>query len=187
MQAAMAQIMSTAKDTGDQESISFSPLAREYYEPVYRFLARQVSIKADAADLTQEVFLKAHKSFHRFDRNREFAPWIFTIARRCVADYYRQRKHTTEVIEEQISDSAPNPRESALEEEGSAVVWDLASRLKPKQNQVLLLHYKEHFSIAETAEIMGISQTHVKVLLFRARAALKRLLPEPSLSGGKII
>lgn len=164
----------------------FSALARDHYDPVYRFLLRQAPTPQDAADLTQETFLRALKAFARFDPERAFAPWIFTIARRQLADFYRQRGTRPESLEREIEDPASDPREQAAAAEQTEQLWKLARGLKPAWHQVLLLHYEESFSINEIAEIMGITRTHVKVLLFRARSALKTRLSTASAQGGRL-
>jgi len=155
----------------------FAGVARDHYEPVYRFILRQVPSSADAADLTQETFLRAQKAFPKYDQERPFAPWIFRIARRQLADYFRRRPpQATDVLEADPADPGADPLGHAERAERSAMVWRQAARLKPKLHQVLLLHYEEGFSIAEMGEVMGLTQTHVKVLLFRARSALKKHL-----------
>ena len=78
------------------------------------------------------------------------------------------------MLDESVADTAPDPGEVADREDGKDNLWLLARGLKPKYNQILLLHYKEAFSLKEAAGIMGITGTHAKVLLFRARAALKK-------------
>lgn len=152
----------------------FSALAREYYEPVYCFIARQVSSQADAADLTQQVFIKGFQSFDRFDLDRAFAPWIYTIARRTLVDFFRSSKPSAELVDEAIADPQSNPRQATIRKDGADTIWRFASELKPQYQQVLLLHYKENFSMQEVARIMGVTKTHAKVLVFRARAALKK-------------
>jgi len=152
----------------------FSALAKEHYEPVYCFIARQVSNKADAADLTQQVFVKGFQSFDRFDLDRAFAPWIYTIARRSLADFFRSNRYRGEPVHESLVDPQANPREATSRKDGASRIWEMASTLKPQFYQVLLLHYKENFSMQEVARIMGITTTHAKVLVFRARAALKK-------------
>ncbi len=174
--------------SGERENESlrraFTALAREFYEPVYYFIAKQTPGPEDAADITQQVFIKAFKSFERYDPERDFAPWIFTIARRCVADFYRRRKTAVEQLEDTFRDPEPDPHEQTARREGADRLWDLASGLKPKFFQVLLLHYKENFNLEETAQVMGITVTHAKVLLFRARNALKKRLSATDLTGG---
>ncbi len=162
----------------------FSALAREHYKPVYCFIARQVPNKADAADITQHVFVKGFKSFERFDLDRAFAPWIYTIARRCLVDFFRSNRPQIEQIHDSIIDPELNPREKTIKKDGANQLWELASGLKPQQHQVLLLHYKENFTMQETARIMGITKTHAKVLVFRARTALKKRIQNSQIAGG---
>jgi RNA polymerase sigma-70 factor (ECF subfamily) len=178
-QAYMTLVVSQSlaqKDKAESEKDRFTRLAREFYEPVYFFIARQIGNQADAADVTQQVFLKGFQSFSRFDSSREFAPWIYTIARRCIADFFRSSKGHHEPVSEYLEDSEISPEEAADRNDGARHIWELASGLKPQMHQILLLHYKENFSLRESASIMGITNTHAKVLLFRARAAMKKRL-----------
>jgi RNA polymerase sigma-70 factor (ECF subfamily) len=174
--------------TGGEEMItlSFSSLAREYYDPVYRFIRRQSPSAADAADITQDTFLRAQKAFPRYNPARAFAPWIYTLARRQLADFYRRRRPQDASLENEVEDPADNPREQAASTEQTEHIWKLAAGLKPRLHQVLLLHYEEGFSVEETARIMRLTRTHVKVLLFRARSALKSRLSHTPAQGGHL-
>lgn len=167
-------------------TIQFSSLARDYYDPVYRFIRCQSPSTADAADITQDTFLRAQKAFPKYNPNRPFAPWIYTLARRQLADFYRRRGPQDAFLENEFEDPADNPREQAASTEQAEQLWKLAAGLKPKSHQVLLLHYEEGFSVEETARIMRLTRTHVKVLLFRARSALKSRLSKTPAQGGHL-
>jgi RNA polymerase sigma-70 factor (ECF subfamily) len=173
---------------GEEERItlSFSSLARDYYDPVYRFIRRQSPTAADAADITQDTFLRAQKAFPKYNPDRAFAPWIYTLARRQLADFYRRRGPQEAALEVEVEDPADNPREEAASTEQAEHIWKLAAGLKPRLHQVLLLHYEEGFSVEETAGIMRLTRTHVKVLLFRARSALKSRLSQTPVQGGHL-
>ena len=178
-------VQAAPKDFENTESTSsFSDLAGKYYEPVFNFIARQSPNQADAADITQQAFVRAFKGFHRYDPKRDFAPWIYTIARRCVADFYRQRRQEMIEVDDTLKDPEPIPSETADQRDKADNLWDLARGLKVKHYQILLLHYKENFSLRETAEIMGVTLTHAKVLLFRARSALKQRIESTQAIGG---
>ena len=164
---------------GDAEH--FSRLARPFYEPIFQFIARQVSSAADAADITQLVFIRAFGSFPRFDQERPFGPWIYRIARRTLIDHFRRASLETSPLDEAVCDPCRAPSESMEDREQRTEVWAYARRLKPKFHEILLLHYHEDFSIREIAEILGLSQTHVKVRLYRARVALRYSLEHPHL------
>lgn len=184
----MSQVTSDSA-SGSASSVSsveaFTRLAEEFYQPVYRFLIRLAPSTADAADLTQQTFIRAFKGFHHYQPSRAFAPWIYTIARRTVADFYRANPGLPVVdLKESLADSADDPRVAAEVGESAASVWLYARQLKPKFHQILLLHYQEGFSVQESARIMGISLTHAKVLLFRARGALRQSLEAAGHNGG---
>lgn len=155
-------------------AVAFGELATDYYERVFQFLARQVRQRHEAEDLTQRTFIRAFRAFPRFDRARPFAPWIFTIARRELIDYYRRLRPETAELEEAHAVSRAAPDRAAEQEDAAARVWELAEALPPKQRQALLLHYGEGFSLPEVAAIMNLTHVHAKVLVFRARQRLRR-------------
>jgi len=182
----MVQAISGERE-GESMRCTFTTLAREFYAPVFNFIARQAPNREDAADITQQVFVQAYRSFERFDQEKDFAPWIYTIARRCVADFYRRRRATVTQLEDSLRDPLPDPHEQAARREGADRLWDLARGLKTRFFQVLLLHYKEGFSLEETAQVMGITTTHAKVLVFRARNALKKRLTASEINIGGML
>lgn len=165
-----AREVSTASDAE-----AFSPLAKEFYDRVFQFLANQLRDRHEAEDLTQRTFVRAFRAFARFDRSRPFGPWIFTLARRELVDHYRRRKLDAVELEENHAVTIGSPGHDAARADEAEQIWELSDRLVPKQKQVLLLHYSEQFSLPEVAEIMGISHVHAKVLLFRARNRLRDL------------
>ena len=76
-------------ETADQTD-AFSALAGEFYDRVFQFLAHQLRDRHEAEDLTQRTFVRAFRAFSRFDQDRPFGPWIFTLARRELVDFYRK-------------------------------------------------------------------------------------------------
>jgi RNA polymerase sigma-70 factor (ECF subfamily) len=159
----------------DDQADAFSALAREFYDRVFQFLARQLSDRHEAEDLTQRTFVRAYRAFDRFDQDRPFGPWIFTLARRELIDFFRKRKLTAVELDEAHAVSEDAPGDELDRRDEADQVWALSESLPPKQKQVLHLHYAEHFSLPEVAEIMGITHVHAKVTLFRARKRLRGL------------
>lgn len=164
----------TAQDRENQ----FAALAGEFYERIFHFIIHQIRDREDAEDLTQRAFVRAWRAFHRFDPERPFAPWIFTIARREIADFFRRRKPGSVELMDEHASTAHSPRGEAIQGDDAGRVWNLAESLPQKQRQVLVLHYAEGFSLAETAGIMGLTHVHAKVLAFRARKRLRLLWNE---------
>ncbi len=154
----------------------FEQLARPCYDRVYLFVAKQVNDRTEAQDITQKIFIRAYRGFDRYDSDRPFAPWLFRIARRAIADHFRRRAAPDDTLPNCVADPAPGTVERVEQAECHDTLWALARQLKPKLHQVLYLYYSESFSLREVAQIMGVTTPHAKVLLFRARLALKKVL-----------
>jgi RNA polymerase sigma-70 factor (ECF subfamily) len=155
---------------------SFEALVQRHGQQVFNFLWHLTRNRHDAEDLTQETFLKAYRTIHRYNPAFSFAGWLFVIAKRTGLSHFRSARPTEELPEESETD-ALDPFKVLQDKEEKNSLWRLARRLKPNQHEVLWLRYGEGFSIAETARIMNTNQIRVKVLLHRARKALARLLP----------
>src|SRR5690606_6397461 len=82
-----------------------------HVKAIYRYLYSKVNNHADAEDLTSQVFLAALESLHRYVRGTGFRAWLFGIARRKAADFYRKRKAMAPLNE---AVDLPAPAESLL-------------------------------------------------------------------------
>jgi len=158
---------------GDQQA--YSELIARYGPRIHGFLHRLVGNAHDAEDLTQDVFVKAYQNIHSFDTQRSFRPWIFTIARRTAANFWRKKRPTVQ-IENDPPSHATDPREKAESQDDCERIWKFAHTLKKRYFQVLWLRYREEFSMQEIAEAMEITNINTKVLLHRARSDLAKKL-----------
>jgi RNA polymerase sigma-70 factor (ECF subfamily) len=125
--------------------------------------------------LTQETFVKAFRSLHRYNASLAFAPWLFAIARRTAASHFRSAKHFEQLPADREAPEE-NPATALEQSDEQQSLWKLVRTLKPKQAEAVWLRYAEGFSVAETARVMGTNQVHVKVLLHRARSNLSKIL-----------
>jgi len=153
---------------------AFGELVRLHSRRVFNFLNQMTRQPQDAEDLAQQTFIKAYKNLHRFDTSRPLAGWLLTIARRTALNHFRGVKKWEELPEE-VPNDEPTPATVVEEQEEVDDIWAQAKRqLSTKEYRVMWLRYGENLSIAETARVAGLTQTHVKILVFRAR---RRLLP----------
>jgi RNA polymerase sigma-70 factor (ECF subfamily) len=154
---------------------SFEQLVRRYENQIFNFLRQFTRNPHDAEDLTQETFVKAYRSLHRYRPSLAFAPWLFVIARRTAASHFRSASQFEELpVDSEAAEETPATALEQSDEHKS--LWKLVRMLKPKQAEALWLRYAEGFSVAETARIMRTNQVHVKVLLHRARSNLFKML-----------
>jgi RNA polymerase sigma-70 factor, ECF subfamily len=152
---------------------SSAALVELFHSRIYSYLARLTGNSADAADLTQETFVKAFASLRRFDPQRRFSTWLFTIAKRTSCNHLRSRRPYVE-LDDTVADPGPSPDHAAAEREDS--IWQLARRLKPLEYEALWLHYGEDLPVEDTARVLGISTLYTRVILHRSRRKLGKLI-----------
>lgn len=155
---------------------AFDELIVRYHRRIYAFVAQSCAGASDASQITQDTFVKAFQAIGTFDPRRSFAAWLFTIARRKAIDHHRAARPIADTPLPDLADGI-DPAEQLARQEERQTLWDSARRLLPEaQFHALWLKYAEDMSVATIAQILHKTQTHVKVLLFRARRALAREL-----------
>jgi len=164
----------------------FEELVHRYEDRIYRFAFTLCRNEIDARELTQETFVTAFLKLRRFDPGQSFAAWLFTLARRKCIDRHRAMERTSPVpLPEQYDGKDPSVILSQQEAEQD--IWQLARRALPEaQFQALWLKYGEEMNVRQVARVMGKTQIHVKVLLFRARTVLAKALEESRIRTGQV-
>lgn len=151
---------------------AFTDLVHLHSRRVFNYLYQMTRQSQDAEDLAQQTFIKAFRNLHRFDTSRPLAGWLLTIARRTALNHFRGAKPWEEMPEDAASDDA-SPATQAEERDQVDDIWETARRrLSQREFEVMWLRYGENLSVAETARAAGLTQTHVKILVFRARRRL---------------
>jgi len=166
-----------ARQTQAGSLAAFEELVYRYEGRVYGFVANCCRPGPDARDVTQDTFVRAFQAIAQFDPRRDFAAWLFTIARRKCIDHHRAAPPVA--AEESVPDlpDENDPSELLARQEERQSLWELARRRLPEaQFHALWLRYAEDMSLAGIARVLGKTRVHVKVLLFRARQALGREL-----------
>jgi len=144
----------------------------------------------DAADLSQEIYIKVWRALPSFRGESSFTTWLYRIAQNAATDHARKaaRNRTVSLTlendeneeesgkEMEIAGSDRDPEEAALESEKSTFMEKALNMLSPEHKAVITLRYIEGYSCNEISEILAIDQGTVKSRLFRAREKLKILL-----------
>jgi RNA polymerase sigma-70 factor, ECF subfamily len=155
---------------------AFEELVYRYEGRIYGFVSNTCRNAVDAREVTQDTFVRAFQAIGQFDCGRGFGPWLFTIARRKCIDHHRAAPFAAEEPMPELSDN-DDPAELLARQEERQSLWGLARRRLPEaQFEALWLRYAEELSVAGIAQVLRKTQTHVKVLLFRARRMLAREL-----------
>ena len=154
----------------------FADLYEANFDRVYAFVASRVRNRAEAEDLTSEVFHKALVNLPHFEwRGAPFATWLFRIAANAIADHSARsgREHEGPPYND------PGPSRSALqpagleEAESRALLYRFVRRLPREQNRVIVMRFAEEKSIREIAQEMGKTEGAIKQLQFRALERLR--------------
>lgn len=155
---------------------SFEELVYRHEARLHRFFSARCSNPADVQDLMQTTFVKAYRALGRFRSGYPFGAWLFAIARSKLLDHFRTQQPASPPLAQEPWDPH-DPAALLAERDGKQAIWRLAQRLLPaNQFDALWLMYKEELCVKDIAVAMNKTQTHVKVLLFRARQALVRSL-----------
>ena len=162
---------------------AFEELVYRYEGRIYGFVVNACRNVADAREVTQDTFVRAFQAIGQFDCGRGFGPWLFTIARRKCIDHHRATPPSANEPMPELADDN-DPSELLARREERQGLWDVARRRLPEpQFEALWLRYAEEMSVAGIAQVLRKTQTHVKVLLFRARQVLGRELKARQVSG----
>jgi RNA polymerase sigma-70 factor (ECF subfamily) len=156
---------------------AFEELVYRYEGRICRFAANACRNQSDAADITQDTFVKAFQAIGQFNVHQSFRTWLFTIARRKCIDRFRAARHAATEPVPELADDHLDPAELLSQREDRQRLWAVARRRLPEaQFQALWLKYAEGMDVAQVARVLRKTKTHVKVLLFRGRRALAREL-----------
>lgn len=156
--------------TGDVRA--FDRIVRTHHRRVFNFIYQMTRQRQDAEDLTQQTFIKAFEHLGQFDPRRPLINWILTIARNGTLNHFRAAKKW-EAMPEQTPGTEPSPSHAAEEHDRTDRLWARARAvLSRREFEVLWLRFAEDLSVEETARVVGLTQTYVKVLVYRARRAL---------------
>lgn len=155
---------------------------------LFGFIYRYVRNAADAADLTQETFVRAYFHIASFRPKAKFITWLFAIATNLCRDHARSRhahetSRTSSLVMEDgtfldYSSDVSAPDEMAAKTEQVAAVERAIERLPHELKTALILTALEGFSHLEAAEKLGVTAKAIETRVHRARKQLERMLGE---------
>jgi RNA polymerase sigma-70 factor (ECF subfamily) len=156
---------------------AFGTLYDRYVQRIYRYCYYRTSSASDAEDLTAQIFLAALEALPRYRQDGHFAAWLFSIARRKVADFHRRAPHTQVTLDDSLL--PPIHNELAVEVERSQRRERLLKQvqaLAEEERELIHLRYVAELSFAEMARTLQRKEEAVKKSLYRLLARLKQEL-----------
>ena len=170
---------------GDADA--FEKLVLRYQGQVYNLCLRMTGNTEDAADLSQEAFLKAWRNLESFQGDSAFSTWLYRLTSNACLDFLRSIKRKPQLSlvttdkngEEQLldlPDTAPSPEARILAAEEQDLLGKAMASLDEEQRQILTLRVVNDLSYSEIAKILSLKEGTVKSRLARARDQLRKNL-----------
>jgi RNA polymerase sigma-70 factor (ECF subfamily) len=162
---------------GDREAIG--DLFVLHSQAVRRLLRSVIGPNADLDDLTQEVFLRAHRSLHGFKGKSRFATWLHRLTVNTAISHLRKMKNKNvlmdpAVLEVVAGDDSASVHESAIGREMVRRLYKILNTVSHKRRAAFTLFEIEGRSLASMAEILGISRASAKSRVWFARREISR-------------
>jgi RNA polymerase sigma-70 factor (ECF subfamily) len=161
---------------GDKDA--FAELYEAYFDKIYRYVVIKIGNKAEAEDMTQQIFLKAYQSIRSYKwKGVPFSAWLFRIAHNQIVDFFRkQSKRPTVRLEDVVVVSSDNPLRTVESRFDIERLRAATLQLTSAQQDVISLRFAGGLAVAEVARTMGKSEGAVKALQHSAVSALRRVL-----------
>ena len=183
-----AEVMLRVK-AGDDSAFDF--LVQKYRRPIINFMYRMAHNTAAAEDLAQEVFLRVYRSRSSYEASAKFTTWLYRIATNLGMNYSRDTRHerpeNTMNLDEpdeetgqarDLADKTPSVEEEIMQRERLRAIRQKVEALPERQKMAVLMHKYQQMDYRQIADVLKLSESATKSLLFRAYETLRTQLKE---------
>ncbi len=175
--------------TGDESAFAY--LVQKYRRPMVGFMYRMCHNPSTAEELAQEVFLRVYRSRTSYEPSAKFTTWLYRIATNLAANHARDTRHerpeNTLRLDEpdsetgatpDLADESPSAEEEILRRERLAAIRRRVNALPERQRVAVIMHKYQQMDYREIGEVLKLSESATKSLLFRAYETLREQLKE---------
>jgi len=170
---------------------SFNYLAQKYHRAMIHFLFRMVRNQAVAEELAQEVFLRVYRSRESYRAEAKFTTWLYRIATNLAVNHARDTRHERaaqtlylDAPDEEsgttpdVADDEPSVEQRLMRDERMAAIRKHVMALPERQRMAVLMHKYQGMDYRQIGEVLKLSESATKSLLFRAYQTLRDKLKE---------
>ena len=174
---------------GDEAGFNF--LVEKHYRAMIHFLFRMVHNQAVAEELAQEVFLRVYRSRESYRAEAKFTTWLYRIATNLAVNNARDTRHERsaqtvylDAPDEEtgttpdVADDEPNVEQNLLRDERMAAIRKHVMALPERQRMAVLMHKYQGMDYRQIGEVLKLSESATKSLLFRAYQTLRERLKD---------
>jgi RNA polymerase sigma-70 factor (ECF subfamily) len=156
------------------EMVDFEAVYQTELPRVYNFFRYRVGDDQVAEDLTAETFEKAWRKREQYRADlASFSTWLFALARRVAADYFRKKRPTFPLEETDFVDDVSPVEDLAQERAEFAQLAKLLARLADRERELVALKYGAGLTNRDIARLTGLSETNVSTILSRVTQQLR--------------
>jgi len=172
------------------ERAAFAVLVDAYAKPIFNLAFRMTGNRQDADDLAQETFLRAYRKLKRFDPEKKFFTWLYTIALNIIRNHLKSGpERTARIAEMGHPPSDPvdpaNPEGLFLDREKAQLLEICLQKLPSELKEAVVLRYYQDLSFDEIATITDASVSAVKMRAYRGLERLRALMSERAPSASR--
>jgi RNA polymerase sigma-70 factor (ECF subfamily) len=174
---------------GDEASFNF--LVQKHHRPMIHFLFRMVRNQAVAEELAQEVFLRVYRARDSYRAEARFTTWLYRIATNLAVNHARDTKHERaastvylDAPDEEtgttpdVADDEPSVEQMLVRDERMAAIRKHVMALPERQRMAVLMHKYQGMDYRQIGDVLKLSESATKSLLFRAYQTLRDKLKE---------
>ncbi len=170
--------------TARSDAKAFRTLLNRYSQRVFGLAWRLCGNKAEAEDLTQELFLKVWRNAGTWQPQAKLETWLYRILYNLFIDSRRRTKTPSEPLSDDIRCDDDSPEQTLIKKRSAQEIGAALNALPDRQKEALILCYYQGLKAKDAAEILSVSQSALESLLFRGRQTLKEQLGIKELSDG---
>ena len=174
MESRLADVGHLIQSARDGDERAMTELITIHKGLVFTIIVRMTNDYHTSQDLTQETFIKVFMNIRKVKNAEHFKPWMCTIARNVVRDYFRKVKRKRTVSFEEIKELHGHSNIEITRKR--VIIQDAMAKLSEKDRMLLTLTYYQGLSLGEVARVMKMSENNIKVCVHRARKRLRKYL-----------
>ena len=173
------------------DEAGFNYLVQKYHRAIIHFLFRMVRNEAVAEEMAQEVFLRVYRSRESYRAEAKFTTWLYRIATNLAVNHARDTKHerSAQTIyldapdEESgttpdVADDEPSVEQKLMRDERMAAIRTHVMALPERQRMAVLMHKYQGMDYRQIGDVLKLSESATKSLLFRAYQTLRDKLKD---------
>lgn len=161
-------------DWNSAEELDWDLVYKDQLPRVFNYFRFRLGREADVEELTSRTFEKAWRARSRYRRDLAgFSTWLLSIARNVATDHLRSRRHLLPIEAALHVDSGESPYERAAQESDLAKLANLTAQLSERERELIALKYGAAVGNRAIADITGLGESNVAVILHRAVQTLR--------------